>query len=1194
MIFRLRRRLGRLRVSQRLALLVLVPLAAVVGLAVPVVTDRVDSAQAQASIADEAETRRTVGSVLEELQRERLLSLMYLAVDSADSSSVVRQSQAVNDAIDDLRSHADQRLRPGIAELVTLLGIVRPRVLDRSVLSMVAHEVFSRGIEAIIYNIPPPTAAGTDAALSPSAPLDELLRANEQAARFGTAALVAVVEAAPGEKLLREAEVGLELYTARFTQLASVNQRSLLTAAENSQASQRVVALAANPGEGALNEKVIRIASAVETYTTLRRLVGDRIAREITDAAAEDANAALREAIIVGLLAFLLLLFVAALAAAGARSIAVPLAQLNAAAVAVARATGRELERVSDVENQSESTPALRAVPTTGPGDVADLAAAFNQVQEGAAALLERQVTTRRNVSAMFATVARRTRNLADRQLNLIDVLERQQQDPQLLERLYRLDHVATRLRRSASALLVVSGAADDPATGPMRLADVVRAAAAEIEQFTRVRLEDAVDVAAVPRVVSDLILLVAEILDNAVSYSPPPGPVTVSVSVLGEGCRISIADVGIGMSADQLEAENKRLVDRERLEIAPTRVLGLFVVGRLARRHGLTVTLLANEPQGVLAHIDLPARLLTAPVGVTAPAPQPRGMRQAVRSAAASTLPVPERTVVAMRTAAGEHFDWFGDPPMLPAGAQPAMLPGPMADDETGPLPVRGGADAMPLAALGMPRAGRTPPASAVPSPLVPPSVASGPIVPSAGGRPLAPAAPTAFAGPPSMPAAPVGGAPGFGGASVPPIRPGSLRDRPQLPGEGPTAAVPLPSTRSPLPPDGPADGPDADGGPVEERGGLSRRVPGRNLPSGIPAADQRDPAPVDPAIARAEAEAFSQGFARGVATVPGTTRPSEQPGTSDTRPLARPGSPAGESSAPPQWPLSAAIPTQRAPMPAERLDRDAPVSPAPTGNAPVSSAPVSSAPVSSAPVSSAPVSSAPVSAAPVSPAPVSGAPVSSAPVSAAPVSSAPVSSAPVSPAPVSSAPFSPAASGGSAPVSGIPTGFPPAGVATPGPVAPIGPTPEDAARYPLPARRVPGSTRNGWAGEDTQPVPPPAARPPAVPLDDGQLTRRVPGSHLANELRAPGAVQPAPAGTAPRSGRTQAPIDRDPQSEQLQLDAMFAGFARGAAAAEAGNGVPDRGPTNGGPSSHQPTPSYQYDSGTPNGAEPQNVERR
>jgi hypothetical protein len=245
---------------------------------------------------------------------------------------------------------------------------------------------------------------------------------------------------------------------------------------------------------------------------------------------------------------------------------------------------------------------------------------------------------------------------------------------------------------------------------------------------------------------------------------------------------------------------------------------------------------------------------------------------------------------------------------------------------------------------------------------------------------------------------------------------------------------------------------------------------------------------------------------------------------------------------------------------------------------------------------VSAAPVSAAPVSPGPVIPAPAGHAADSPAPVSAAPMSQAPVSGAPVSPAPM-------------APV-------------RPEPGAPVGPEPGDAERYPLPPRRVPaGQPGNGLAptgpagarpvgstdapdSDTTMPLP---SRPqPAVAAattgadDESTLTRRVPGSHLADELRLPGAVPVVPAGMPMAGPALAPPVDRDPDAEQHELDALVAGFARGAAAAQAGNGGPGRsGATpNSGPTTQFPTqdpsPTFQFNSGTPNGAEPQNVERR
>lgn len=1081
MIDRLRRRLGRLRVSQRLALLVLIPLAAVVGLALPVVSDRVGQARAAAAVAEDAQTRRQVGALLQELQRERLLSLLYLAVNNSDRLPVVRQTQATNDAIGELRTDGDPRLAPGVKRANDLLNSLRPRVLDHSVSGFVAHTVFSQAVQAVFESMPAATAAGSNAAVPPLAALDELLRANEEEARFGAGVLVRVTETA-GASLVEGARVAREIFRTRFGLLARPDHQALLTTVENSQASTLVRELsdtALPPGSAGVQVVVTvgRIAAAVGTYTSLRLIVGDRIAREIVDDSAADADAVRTQALLVGGAAVILLMLVAGLAAAGARSIAVPLARLNAAAVAVASATGRELERVSDEETQAEAAPALQAVPTTGPGDVADLAAAFNQVQEGASALLARQVTTRRNVAAMFATVARRTRNLADRQLNLIDVLERQQQDPQLLERLYRLDHVATRLRRSASALLVVSGAADDPTGNPMRLADIVRAAAAEIEQFTRVHLADAVDVAAVPRAVPDLILLVAELLDNAVAYSPPPAPVDVTVTSAGGGCRIMITDVGIGMSDEQLVAENRRLVERERLDVAPTQVLGLFVIGRLARRHGLTVTLAANHPQGVIAVIDLPGQLITAPVGPTAPAPQPRGIRQEARrsttqATSGQLVPVPERTVAAMRAVAtDERFDWFRERHLLPAGQAFGRE--------------------VPIESVELPRAGAVPrsaaydqntrdaylngdrePYGTLPQPLV----SSGPVALPAGpsGRSADPSVAQAQAAAES--AARVAAQAQAGQARAAAVQAEQARVAEQARAAQATSARPTHAAGQP--------------GAEPGRAGLSRRVPGRNLPAGVGPVGPRepvgaDPTPVDPAAARAELDAFTQGFARGADAVPGAPEPDTR--QAGPMPAGDPRTPPGS---PPQWPLATAVPPQRSAPPAERLTH--------TGRARVGE--VHSAPDQNSPPADGPV------------------------------------------------PNSPAAAGHQA------TG--------------------------------------------TQPV-------------DARLTRRVPGSHLAEELRLPGAVPPARSdlplvetGTGPASS----PADRDPDLEQHELDALVSGFARGATVTPpSGNGnghtpgsaspfPPDTQPVqNGHPTNGDgnPTP-HQFTNGAQAGAEPQNVERR
>ena len=223
-------------------------------------------------------------------------------------------------------------------------------------------------------------------------------------------------------------------------------------------------------------------------------------------------------------------------------------------------------------------------------GEVGALAAAFNRVQSTAAELLNRQSTNRRNVSLMFANVARRTQNLVHRQLTVVDELERNEQDPKLLDGLYRLDHLSTRLRRSADKLLVVAGAREETViTGPIDLATALRSALAEIEDYKRVRLGTLCEVTLASPVASDLMLVFAELLENATAFSPPDSFVELSARIQNDGsCLVLIVDHGVGMTKERLAEENRRLVERERLDIAPTDMLGLFVVGRLARRHSL------------------------------------------------------------------------------------------------------------------------------------------------------------------------------------------------------------------------------------------------------------------------------------------------------------------------------------------------------------------------------------------------------------------------------------------------------------------------------------------------------------------------------------------------------------------------------------------------------------------------------
>ncbi|MFF3848833.1 ATP-binding protein [Streptomyces sp. NPDC002328] len=333
------------------------------------------------------------------------------------------------------------------------------------------------------------------------------------------------------------------------------------------------------------------------------------------------------------------------------RSVIRPVLALTGAAQEVADVAGRELARVADDDAEESGPPRLRELPVTADDEIGELAEAFNNVQTTAAALLERQVLSRRNVAEMFGNVGRRVSNLTTRQLALIDAVERGETDPALLKRLYSIDHIAVRLRRNADSLMLLAGIRETVLdSGPSALTNVVRAALGQIEGFQRVRLHAGTEVTVEPDVIGDLTLMIAELVENAVSFSPEGSPVEVAVDSRDDGATITVADHGLGMSAERLAEENARLVRRERLDVVPTKVLGLFVVGALARRWDIAVTLSRTPGGGVTAEAVIPSTLLLSLSGTGLPGTVSDTTSRAEPSADTHAKPSSDATPEALR----------------------------------------------------------------------------------------------------------------------------------------------------------------------------------------------------------------------------------------------------------------------------------------------------------------------------------------------------------------------------------------------------------------------------------------------------------------------------------------------------------------------------------------------------------------
>jgi signal transduction histidine kinase len=299
-----------------------------------------------------------------------------------------------------------------------------------------------------------------------------------------------------------------------------------------------------------------------------------------------------------------------------ARSMLVPLRTLRDTAFDVAdRRLPDAIRRIRDTDDVPDIAVAPVAVHTRE--EIGQVARAFDAVHGEAVRLAAEQSLLRRNVNDMFVNLSRRSQGLVERQLRLIDQLENSEQDPEQLSNLFQLDHLATRMRRNSENLLVLAGAElARRSTRPVPAVDVLRAAVSEVEDYQRVVVQTPPPVNVLGIAVNDLVHLVAELLDNATTYSPPDSRVVLTSSLNSHGdLVIDITDRGVGMPWDQLVDFNQRLTEPPAIDVSVSRRMGLFVVGRLASRHGVGVRLAANDAgePGITATVTVPADLIQA-----------------------------------------------------------------------------------------------------------------------------------------------------------------------------------------------------------------------------------------------------------------------------------------------------------------------------------------------------------------------------------------------------------------------------------------------------------------------------------------------------------------------------------------------------------------------------------------------------
>lgn len=373
----------------------------------------------------------------------------------------------------------------------------------------------------------------------------------------------------------------------------------------------RDLALMAGP-DGAVQADPATWTSAMERKIEGLTSLADETAASLADGASAQRSAAADRKIQATIVLLVTVLLAAGVMLALHRLALQPLRRLTTAAGTAAQVTLPAAIEIAQNEGAAAARRALPDVKAPADGDLAELAAAFNTAQTAALALATDEAELRSKVNAVFLNFGHRTQDLVTSQLGHIDDLESRTEDPDTLSDLFLLDHLATRLRRNAESLVVMAGAdSPRPWTRPVSVVNVVRAAVAEAVDYSRVDVEGIAQGAVQGVAANDVSHLLAELIDNALTFSPPGGRVRIAGGWVESQYLVTVTDEGAGMSSGQLDEANDRISGSNVTDPGMSRYFGMFVVGRFARRHGIDVHLVPSGPEGTTAEVLLPDELM-------------------------------------------------------------------------------------------------------------------------------------------------------------------------------------------------------------------------------------------------------------------------------------------------------------------------------------------------------------------------------------------------------------------------------------------------------------------------------------------------------------------------------------------------------------------------------------------------------
>ena len=436
---------------------------------------------------------------------------------------------------------------------------------------------------------------------------------------------------------LIEIRAGTQHALALYRQFATPAQQSVVDAVQHSPAATEAAtfeSIAVAGANGSLPQHVDaqawwgQMTSVIDEMRTAVRSVGG----DLTDRAQYLQNLALRKLIAYLLGAVIAIGLELALVIGAARSIVGPLARLADDADDVSRRRLPEAVQALDDDDGGDvrtSTPAPISVPSYAGTEIRQTARAVNRLQEAALSLAGEQAMVRRNTTVFMANLGHRNQSLVRRQLGLISDFEGEELATSARAKLFDLDHLATRMRRNAESLLVLVGASEPrPWSRSVSIGDVVRSSLSEVKDDRRITLKRIDEVFIAGSAVTDIAHMLAELLDNGLTFCPPDGEVEIYGRKVGNRYTVAVVDHGAGMTTEALVKANSRLHDEESFHAASTRCLGHYVVGRLARQLSIEVNLAPAPISGVTARLVLPPELLSdspdRPVNDGAPVPPP------------------------------------------------------------------------------------------------------------------------------------------------------------------------------------------------------------------------------------------------------------------------------------------------------------------------------------------------------------------------------------------------------------------------------------------------------------------------------------------------------------------------------------------------------------------------------------------